>query len=168
MKITTLQEAFVNELSDTYNSEKQITKALPKMAAAASNPDLSAAFTQHLAETKTQIEKIEQAAKSAGIKLEGEKCEATEGLIKEGDEVIENTEKGAVRDVLLIACGQKVEHYEIASYGTLVELATLLGYEEAAGLLQEILDQETETDEKLSELAQGGINDEALEMQEAA
>ncbi len=168
MSIKTLKDVFIHELSDTLNAEKQLTKALPKMVEAASNPDLKAAFEEHLAETKDQIKKIEKAVELSGIKLKDEKCDAMEGLVKEGDEVIKEIAKGPIRDAALIAAAQKVEHYEIASYGTLVALADLLGFDEASEILAEILEQEAATDEKLTDLAESGINEEANEMEAAA
>ena len=162
MAIQTLEDLFIAELSDTYDSEKQITKALPKMAKAATDKNLAKGFLTHLKETENQIKRIEKAVASAGLKLKKNKCEATQGLVAEAKEAMEEIEKGYVLDVALIASAQKVEHYEIASYGTLVELARQLGYDDAADLLQETLDEEKATDEKLTSLAEGGINEQAL------
>lgn len=162
MTVTTLEELFIMELSDTYNAEKQMAKALPKMAKAATDKKLARGFLDHLKETEEHIVRIEQAAASTGMKLKRNKCEAMEGLVAEGAEAIEEIEKGPVLDVALIAAAQKVEHYEIASYGTLVELARQLGFDEAADLLAETLDEEKATDEKLTELAEGGINENAI------
>jgi ferritin-like metal-binding protein YciE len=159
--IETLHDAFIYELSDMRNAEQQLTKALPKMAKAASNQQLAEAFETHLEETEHQIELIDRAVESADIKLKREKCEAMEGLVKEGGEVIEEVESGPVRDALLIAAAQKVEHYEIASYGSLVAIARELGLSEAADYLEQILDQEKQTDEILNQLAEQGINEEA-------
>ena len=164
MKITTLEEAFIHGLSDIYSAEKQLTKALPKMAKAATNPKLSEGFTTHLTETEGQVERIDQIVENTGLKLKRIKCAAMEGLIKESKEVIDEIEKGAVRDVMLIAGAQKVEHYEIASYGCLVEMAKKLGYTEAAQLLAETLAEEKATDEKLTKLAISNVNDEASRM----
>lgn len=161
-KITTLEEAFIHELSDIYSAEKQLTKALPKMARAASNAQLAAGFTQHLEETQAQIERIDQVVESLGIKLKRIKCLAMEGLVAEGGEIIEEIEKGPVRDAMLIVGAQKVEHYEIASYGSLITVANSLGYSEAAGLLKETLAEEKATDEKLSQLALSEVNQEAI------
>lgn len=162
MKIETLQDAFVHELSDMYNGEQQLTKALPKMAKAATDPKLVAAFETHLRETEGQIELLNRVIESCDIKMVREKCDAMKGLITEGDEIVKSTEESAVRDAMLITAAQKVEHYEIASYGSLVALAEKLGYSEAVGLLQQILEQEKATDRKLNTLAEGGINDKAL------
>lgn len=159
--VETLEDAFIHELSDMRNAEMQLTKALPKMAKAAANEDLARAFETHLKETKQQVELIDQAVESCGIRLKNEKCDAMEGLVKEGDEIIGEVAEGPVRDALLISAAQKVEHYEIASYGCLVAVAKQLGYSEAADLLEQILDQEKSTDEKLNQLAEEGINEDA-------
>lgn len=162
MTIETLQDAFVHELSDMYNAEKQLTQALPKMAKAANNSALSDAFETHLGETEEQIEKLDEVLKVCAIKLKKEKCDAMEGLIKEGDQIIKEVDKGPVRDAMLIAAAQKVEHYEIATYGTLIALAEKLDFSEAVDLLGQILDQEKATDEKLTDIAERNINDEAM------
>ncbi len=159
--IVTLEDAFIHELSDMDNAEKQLIKALPKMAKAASSQQLSHVFESHLKETEQQVELIRKAVTSAKIKLKQEKCDAMEGLIKEGDEVIKEVKAGPVRDVLLIAAAQKVEHYEIASYGCLVAAAKQLGFTEAAEYLDQILDQEKQADRKLNQLAEGGLNEDA-------
>ena len=161
-KIKTLEEAFIHELSDIYSAEKQLTKALPKLARASTNEDLAAGFTQHLEETQGQIERIDQIVDDLGIKLKRVKCLAMEGLVAEGSETIEEIEKGPVRDVMLIAGAQKVEHYEIASYGCLVAIADQLGYKGAAKLLAETLAEEKATDEKLNGLAISDVNQAAL------
>lgn len=162
MKVNTLEELFVVELSDTYSAEKQMTLALPKMAKAATDKKLAQGFLNHLKETQDQILRIEKVVKVTGIKLKRNKCEAMEGLVTEGKEAIEEIEKGPVLDVALIAAAQKVEHYEIASYGTLVELARQLGWDEAADILFETLKEEKATDKKLTDLAEGGINEQAV------
>lgn len=164
MKITSLEEAFIHELSDIYNAEKQLTKALPKLAKAATNPELKQGFEDHLTETEGQVERIENIVEELGLKLKRIKCKAMEGLIEESNEVIQEIEEGAVRDAVLIVGAQKVEHYEIASYGSLVEMAKKLGHDDAAELLEETLEEEKATDEKLSDLAASSVNDEALEM----
>ncbi len=161
-KITTLEEAFVHALSDIYSAEKQLTKALPKMAKAASNASLADGFTIHLEETQGQVERIDQIVELTGIKLKRVKCLAMEGLVEEGAETIDEIEKGPVRDSMLIVAGQKVEHYEIAAYGALVTLAKSLGHNDAAKLLSETLAEEKATDEKLNALALSEVNKEAL------
>lgn len=163
MKITTLEEAFIHGLSDIYNAEKQLTKALPKMAKAATNPMLVAGFEKHLEETEGQIERIDQIVELLEIKLHRIKCAAMEGLVEEGNETIKEIEKGAVRDVMLIVAAQKVEHYEIATYGGLVELAKQLGYKDAAKLLAATLEEEKATDMKLNEIATTEVNEEAVQ-----
>lgn len=165
-KITTLEEAFVHELSDIYSAEKQLTKALPKLAKATTNPELAEGFLQHLEETQGQIERIDQVVEQLGIKLKRIKCLAMEGLVAEGQEIVEEIEKGPVRDAMLITGAQKVEHYEIASYGSLITVAQSLGYTEAAELLKETLAEEKATDEKLSQIALSRVNQEALQGQQ--
>lgn len=163
MKITTLKEAFVHGLSDIYSAEKQLTKALPKLAKACTNPKLADGFNNHLIETEQQVKRIEQVVDICGLKLEKMTCKAMEGLVEEGDEVIKEIEKGPVRDVMLIVGAQKVEHYEIATYGSLIAIAKKLGYKEAAKLLDDSFDEEKATDEKLSKIAISQVNDEAFE-----
>ncbi|ECE6700156.1 ferritin-like domain-containing protein [Salmonella enterica subsp. houtenae] len=159
MNIKTVEDLFIHLLSDTYSAEKQLTKALSKLARATSNETLSQAFQSHLEETQGQIERIDQIVESeSGIKLKRMKCVAMEGLIEEANEVIESTEKNEVRDAALIAAAQKVEHYEIASYGTLATQAEQLGYSKALKLLKETLDEEKQTDLKLTDLAVSNVN----------
>jgi ferritin-like metal-binding protein YciE len=150
----TIQDLFLHELSDIYSAEKQLTKALPKLARAASNPDLAQAFKTHLEETQGQIDRIDQIVELMGLRLKRIKCAAMEGLVEEGKEVIEEIGKGPVLDAALIGAAQKVEHYEIASYGTLATFAKQLGESEAQKLLGETLQEEKATDEKLSMLAE--------------
>jgi len=155
MAIKTMEDLFIHELSDIYSAEKQLTKALPRLARAASNPELVAAFETHLEETQGQVERIDQVVEVLGIKLKRIKCAAMEGLVEEGKEVIEEVEKGPVRDAALIGGAQKVEHYEIASYGTIAALAKQLGYKDALPLLLATLQEEKATDEKLTLIAKG-------------
>ncbi|MTD37983.1 DUF892 family protein [Erwinia sp. CPCC 100877] len=162
MQIKTLEDLFTHLLSDTYSAEKQLTRALPKLARASENPKLSEAFNSHLEETRGQIERIDQIVESIPeFRLKRIKCVAMEGLIEEGQEVIDSVDKGAVRDAGLIAAAQKVEHYEIASYGTLRTLADMLGYRDAKALLDETLTEEKSADNKLTTLAESGINQNA-------
>jgi ferritin-like metal-binding protein YciE len=154
MSIKNLNELFVHELSDIYSAEKQLTRALPKMARAASSPMLSQAFEHHLEETQGQIERIDRVVEMTGIRLKRMKCMAMEGLIEEGKEAIEEIEKGPVLDAALIGAGQRVEHYEMAGYNTLCRLARQLGLSDADKLLQETLAEEKAADEKLGMLAQ--------------
>ena len=159
MNMKTLEDVFIHLLSDTYSAEKQLTRGLAKLARAASDETLSAAFNAHLEETQGQIARIDQIIEQEPkIKIKRMKCVAMEGLIEEANEVIESTEKNEVRDAALIAAAQKVEHYEIASYGTLATLAEQLGYPAAVKLLAQTLEEEKETDLKLTDLAVGNIN----------
>jgi len=161
-----LMKLFEDELKDIYWAEKALTKALPKMVKNATNEDLIAALENHLEETEGQIEKLEQVFESIGKKAQAKKCEAMAGLVKEAEEIMKDSDKGAMRDAGIISAGQKVEHYEIASYGTLRQFAKTLGLEEAAGLLEEILDEEKAADQKLTEVAEANINMQAAEEEE--
>ncbi|WP_067701013.1 MULTISPECIES: ferritin-like domain-containing protein [unclassified Erwinia] len=155
MSITTLEELFIHDLSDIYSAEKQITRALPKMARAATSETLVAAFNKHLEETRGQIERIQQLVDvTEGVKIKRMTCHALEGLAEEAQELIDTVEKGEVLDAGLIGAAQKVEHYEIATYGTLHAMALKLGYKDAAKLLAETLAEEKSTDEKLTQIAQ--------------
>lgn len=159
-----LQELFLNSLQDIYYAEKAITKALPKMKKAATSSELKTAFEEHLLMTKDQITRLEQVFETLGEKAKAKKCDAIEGIVKEGEGIIEDTDEGtATRDVGLILAAQKVEHYEIASYGGLRQLAITLGYDEAAQLLQQTLDEEKMTDELLTGIAENNINYQAAE-----
>jgi ferritin-like metal-binding protein YciE len=160
MKLETLHDLFVNELKDLFSAENQLTKALPKMAKAAASDELRTAFEDHLTETENQIERLETIAKELNVSLKGKKCKAMQGLIEEGSEVIDEDAEDAVKDAALIAAAQKVEHYEMAGYGTVRTFAELLGMQEAANLLQETLDEEGAADKKLTEIAQN-INSQA-------
>ena len=162
MQIKSVEDIFIHLLSDTYSAEKQLTNALSKLSRSAYSDKLTAAFQSHLDETHGQIERIDQVVDSEdGLKLKRIKCAAMEGLIEEANEVIESTDKNEVRDAALIAAAQKVEHYEIASYGTLVTLAEQLGYKKAAKLLKETLEEEKATDVKLTDLAFNNVNKKA-------
>ena len=156
-----LEDLFLGELKDIYDAEHRITKALPKMIKAATSPELQAALQKHLKETEGQIAKLEQTFKSIGKPAQAQKCEATVGLLKEGDEIAKEFKGSRAINAALISAGQKVEHYEIASYGCLIEWAKDLGYDKAAGLLTQILDQEKAADAKLTEIARAGSNQEA-------
>jgi ferritin-like metal-binding protein YciE len=158
----TLKNLFMDELADMYDAEHRIIKALPKMAKAATCPDLKKAIQSHLMETEGQVKKLDQVFKSFGVQARGKKCEATVGLLEEGDEIAADFKGSPAINAALISAAQKVEHYEMASYGCLHEWAGLLGNEKAAGLLQEILDEEKAANEKLTELARAGNNEEAL------
>lgn len=159
----TLQDLFEETLRDIYYAEKAILKALPKMAKKASSEDLVAAFEEHLQQTEGQVARLEKIFKLIGKSARGKKCEAIEGLTKEADEIIKEAKSDTVRDAGMLAAAQAVEHYEISRYGTLKAWAEKLGKDEAAGLLDETLQEEKETDEKLTELAESEINVEADE-----
>jgi ferritin-like metal-binding protein YciE len=157
VKMESLQELFVKELQDLFSAENQITKALPKMAKAASSRELKAGFEQHLEQTKRQITRLEQIFEELETSPDGDKCKGMEGLLKEGEALIDEDAEPEVLDAALIAAAQKVEHYEIASYGTVRTYANLLGLTTAADLLEQTLNEEKETDSKLTDIA-GEIN----------
>lgn len=162
-----LEELFLDSLKDIYYAEKAIAKALPRMKKAATSQTLANAFTEHLDVTKGQVARLDQVFALLDQKARAKKCEAIEGLIKEAEGIIEDTDEGtATRDVGLILAAQKVEHYEIASYGGLRQLAITLGYTEAAGLLQQTLDEEKETDVVLTQIAENDINYQAANEEE--
>jgi ferritin-like metal-binding protein YciE len=154
----TLHDAFIDELRDAYDSEKQLTKALPKLAKAASDPKLRQAFEVHLKETQGQIERLEQVFQSLDEKVRGKHCDGIAGIVEEGKSIMEEDFDENTMDACLIAAGQRAEHYEMAAYGTLVAWAQAMGHTEAANLLQQTLDEEKAADRKLSGLAEGGIN----------
>jgi len=157
----TLHDAFIDELRDAYDAEKQLLKALPKLAKAASSPELQQAFLTHRDETQGQISKLEEVFASLDEKVRGKHCDGIAGIIEEGKSVMEEDFDEAAMDACLIASGQRAEHYEMAAYGTLVAWARAMGHTDAADLLQQTLDEEKAADEKLTALAEGGINEEA-------
>jgi ferritin-like metal-binding protein YciE len=159
----TLHDAFIDELRDMYDAEKQLTKALPKLAKAATSSDLRAAFESHLRETQGQIERLEQVFESLDEKVKGKHCDGMAGIIKEGSAILEEDFEDVTMDACLIAAAQRAEHYEMAAYGVLVAWANGMGHTEAAGLLQENLDEEKAADQKLNAIAEGGINQEAAD-----
>src|SRR4026209_2778592 len=154
----TLHDAFIDELRDTYDAERQLTKALAKLAKASSNPKLRDAFATHLEETQGQIQRLEQVFESLDEKVRGKHCDGIAGIIEEGKSIMEEDFDETTMDACLIAAGQRAEHYEMAAYGTLVAWAQTMGHAEAAKLLQQTLDEEKAADKKLSGLAEGGIN----------
>jgi ferritin-like metal-binding protein YciE len=154
----TLRELFVDEIRDLYNAERQLTKALPKMARAASSDDLREAFEAHLAETETQIERLDSVFESLDEKPRGKHCEGMAGIIEEGSNLMKEDFDGAVLDAGLIASAQRVEHYEIGAYGTVIAWAKALGMSDVAAMLDETLAEEKATDQKLNSLAEGAIN----------
>jgi ferritin-like metal-binding protein YciE len=156
---TLLHELFVEELKDIYWAEKHLLKALPKMRKASTSEELAGAFEQHLAVTENQVARLEEVFELMDMPPRAKKCEAMEGLVKESQSVIEDMPKGtAARDAGLIISAQKIEHYEIASYGSLVQLARTMGHEDVADILEETLEEEKEADQLLTELAISGIN----------
>jgi ferritin-like metal-binding protein YciE len=161
-KTTTMDELLLDELRDLYDAEKQLTKALPKMAKESSSEELRTAFEQHLRQTEGHVERLQQIFEQLGQKASGKKCAAMSGLIKEGEEVASDIGESSVRDAGLIAAAQKVEHYEISGYGSVRTHARMLGHDHAVRLLGETLDEEKQTDEKLNTLAEGMINERAM------
>lgn len=162
MSLDTLEELYINELRDLYSAENQLLKALPKMAKAASSEELSDAFEKHLEQTKGHVERLEQIFKQLDENPKGKTCHGMKGLIEEGSEILEEDGEDSVLDAGIIVAAQKVEHYEIASYGSVRTFANLLGKDEAVSLLQSTLDEESETNELLNQLAEGIVNPEAL------
>lgn len=160
-EVGTLHEAFIDELKDLYNAEKQLVKALPKMAKNATNRQLRDALTSHLKETQTHVRRLEQALGLLDEKVKGKLCDGMQGIIKEGNKMIEEVEDGPVLDACIIAAAQRSEHYEIGAYGTCVAWAKQMGHREVARLLEQTLAEEKSADKKLSALAEAGINDAA-------
>ena len=165
-KINTLKEKLVDELRDIYHAEKQITKALPKMIKKATSEELAAAFEKHLGETEEQIARLEECFELLAETAKAKTCEAMQGIIEEANEELGEDMTDEVKDAILIACAQKVEHYEIAAYGTVVAWAQGLGLDDVANLLQETLDEERATDESLTTLAEDQINPSAISSEE--
>jgi ferritin-like metal-binding protein YciE len=159
----TLHEAFIDELRDAYDAEKQLLKALRKMAKKASSEDLTAAFEAHLEETRGHVDKLEQVFGTLDEKVRGKHCDGIAGIIEEGKSVMEEDFDAETMDACLIAGGQRAEHYEMAAYGTLIAWARVMGHTDAADLLEEILEEEKAADEKLTALAEGGINEAAAD-----
>src|SRR5580765_2046987 len=155
MELETLHDLYVDELKDLYSAENQLLKALPKMAKAATSAELRQGFEAHLKETKGQVERLEDIFQELDESPKGKKCKAMEGLIEEGKEAMDDYEDADVLEAALIAAAQRVEHYEMAGYGTVRTYANLLGFKNAAKLLQETLEEESATDKKLSKLARG-------------
>lgn len=161
MKLETLRDLYVEQLQDLYSAETQLVEALPKMAKGATNPQLKAGFQEHLAQTETHVERLEQIFKQLGEKPGSTTCKGMQGLIKEGDEMVKAKGDSAAIDAGLIAAAQRVEHYEIAGYGCVRTYARQLGEQQAVSLLQKTLDEESQTDTKLTTLAEQVINLEA-------
>jgi len=159
----TLYDAFLDELKDAYDAEKQLTKALPKMAKAATAPELRAAFQSHLEETRGQIERLERVFELLDEKVKGKHCDGIAGIIEEGNAAMEEDFDESTMDACLIGSGQRAEHYEMAAYGTLIAWAQALDHAEVAALLEQTLEEEKAADTKLSQLAEGGINRQAAD-----
>jgi ferritin-like metal-binding protein YciE len=153
MSVETMQELLIDELKDLYSAEKQIVRALPKLVKAATSPELKDALSSHLEETKGQVARLEKIGEIVGKKMTGKACVGMKGVLEEGSEVLEDTEKGIVRDAALISACQRVEHYEMAGYGSAREFAKLFGQREVADLLDETLAEEKEADKKLSAIS---------------
>jgi ferritin-like metal-binding protein YciE len=161
MSLDSLDKLFLEELKDIYNAEKQLLRALPRMAKAAESPELQQAFNKHTKETEGQVQRLERVFQELGQSARGKTCKGMQGLIEEGKEIMEKEGEGPVIDAALIASAQKVEHYEIAAYGCLRTYAQLLGLEQAVQLLQQTLEEEEATDKILNQLAESGINEAA-------
>jgi ferritin-like metal-binding protein YciE len=162
MAVNSLRDLFIEELRDMYDGEKQLTRALPKMAKAAESEELQAAIETHLEETENQVARLEQVFKTLGEAVRGKKCDGIQGIVDEGKKAIEELDEGPLLDAALIAGAQKVEHYEIASYGTLAYFADLLGESKAKSLLGETLEEEKAADQKLNAIATSRVNRDAL------
>lgn len=160
----TLHDAFIDELRDTYDAERQLTKALPKLAKAATSPALRTAFESHLEETRGHVDRLERAFEALDEKVSGKHCDGIAGIIDEGSSIMEEEFDDATMDACLIAAGQRAEHYEMAAYGTLIAWARAMDHTEVADLLQQTLDEEKAADDKLTALAEGGINQRAAEL----
>ena len=163
MAVKSVNDLLLEELRDVYHAEKQLVRALPKMAKKAKSDELRQAFEHHLEETKGQVERLDQVFQQLDARSSGKRCEAMEGLIEEAKEMMEEISTPEVLDAAMIAAAQKVEHYEIASYGSVQALAQALGHTEAARLLEETLNEEKATDQKLNQIALSGVNQLALE-----
>ena len=161
MKLNSLKDLFLEEVRDLYDAEKQLVKALPKMADAATSPKLKSAFTNHLRQTEGHVKRLEQIFHAMDVPVRGKKCKAMQGLVEEGNDMAHENAEPDVKDAALIAAGNRVEHYEIAGYGTIRTYARTLGLPEAERLLQQTLDEEGEADKLLTQLAETSINLEA-------
>jgi len=161
-EIATMEDLFIEEIRDLYDAEKQLIKALPKMAKAAQSQELRNAIEEHLGQTHNQASRLEQVFAALGEKTGGEKCDAMQGLVREGEKLIDDTDEGAVRDAGLIAAAQRVEHYEMAGYGAARTFAQMLGHSQAVSLLTQTLQEEKAADSKLGQIAEGMVNRKAM------
>lgn len=168
MSVETLEELFIDELKDLYSAEKQIVRSLPKLAKAASTQELQEALLDHLEETKGQVERLDQIAEIVGKRLTGKTCAGMKGVLEEGSEVLDEIEKGKVRDAALIGASQRVEHYEMAGYGTARDFAKLLGLNDVVELLEETLEEEKAADKKLTAISKSVNKQAKAEMSETA
>jgi ferritin-like metal-binding protein YciE len=168
MSVETLEELLIDELKDLYSAEKQIVRSLPKLAKAASSPELQKALLSHLEETKGQVARLEEIGEILGKKLTGKSCAGMKGVLEEGSEVLEDTDKGIVRDAALIGASQRVEHYEMAGYGTARDFAKTLGKNDIARLLEETLEEEKAADKKLTVISKTVNSQARTETAEAA
>ncbi len=162
MKIQTMEDLFLDQIQDLYDAEKRLTKALPKMSKAATSRELKQAIDNHLEETKQQVERLEQAFEHLGKPAKGHTCQAMKGLIEEGEELLSELDQSPLLDAAIIAAGNRIEHYEIAGYGTARTYAQTIGRDDIASLLEKTLNEEKKADQKLTALAEQMINDEAL------
>lgn len=161
--MTTLSEIFIHELKDIFSAESQLIKALPKMAKASATPELAEAFTTHLEQTKVQRDRLQQIGEILEEKLTGETCKAMQGLIEEGEGIVEDFDESAARDAALVAAAQRVEHYEISAYGSALALAKALGHEDVVALLEQTLQEEADTDKLLTQICESTVVPAALE-----
>lgn len=166
--VKSMEDLFLEEIRDLYDAEKQIIKALPKMAKATTSEELRTAFNEHLEQTRGHVDRLERIFSELQQKPGGVKCEGMQGLIGEGEELVSMTEAGMVRDAGLISAAQRVEHYEMAGYGSARTFAQLLGHDDAAELLEETLDEEKETDGRLTEIAEEMVNERAVSQSESS
>ena len=164
MKIENMEDLFLDEIRDLYDAEKQLVKALPKMADAATSDKLRQAFESHLEETRGHVERLERIFGQLNQKSSGESCDAMKGLIKEGEQMVDHIDESPLRDAGMIGAANRVEHYEIAASGTACTFAQMLGYDEAMQLLQQTLEEEKAADQKLTRIAEGMVNERALEL----
>jgi ferritin-like metal-binding protein YciE len=162
MKIATMEDLFLEQIEDLYDAEQRLVKAIPKMAKASSTPELREAFDSHLEQTTGHVDRLEQIFAQLQKSAKAETCKAMKGLIEEGEEIVDNTDQSPLRDAGLIAAANRVEHYEIAAYGSARTFAETLGLDSAAALLEETLEEEKEADEKLTSIAESLVNCEAL------
>lgn len=164
MALATMQDLFIEQLKDLYSAEKQLVQALPRMAKAATTPELAQAITDHLSQTQNHVSRLEQCFEHLNASTRGKRCKGMEGLIEEGKETIEEDGEGVVKDAGLIAAAQRVEHYEISGYGTARTMASLLGLDDVADLLTETLGEEEEADKLLSQIAMDQVNPQAMSL----